>query len=147
MTWLISACLTGEHCRYDGGTCRIREIADLLEKGDAVTVCPEQLGGLPTPRMPSEIRNGRVYNKQGKDVTENFLRGAEAALSAARKSRCTKAVLKEGSPSCGLHTVYDGTFSGKRIEGKGIFAAMLENSGVICLNENEFMEAMKNESV
>lgn len=109
---LVSACLAGVRCRYDGSSSPVEEVELLVERGRAVPVCPEQLGGLPTPREPAEIEGGDgfavlegralVRNRQGEDVTGTFLRGAEESLRLARLARCTRAVMREGSPSCGV---------------------------------------------
>ena len=147
MTWLISACLAGQKCRYDGGSCLIEEIRRLAETGDAVTVCPEQLGGLSTPRCPSEIAGAEVITDQGENVTAAFVHGAEKALAIAMENGCTHAVLKEGSPSCGLHWVYDGTFSRVKTGRQGIFAEMLEKTGILCMNENEFLGEMGDKNI
>ena len=97
---VVSKCLAGEPCRYDGGDNLVPEVRALVERGEAIAVCPEVLGGLPTPRTPSEIQtDGRVRSKQGEDVTEAFLRGAERAMEICRENGCTAAILKARSPS------------------------------------------------
>lgn len=135
---LISACLAGFNCKYSGGNNLSEEVRKLYESGRAVPVCPEQLGGLSTPRRCSEIRDGRVFDTEGNDVTEYFEAGALKALAVCRKNGCQKAILKEGSPSCGTRWIYDGTFSHTRIPGRGIFAAMLEQEGTELMNEEEY---------
>ena len=121
---LISACLLGEPCRYDGKAQPCEEAKALAGQYELVPVCPEQLGGLPTPRTPSEIQHdGRVVD------------GARAALAIARERGCKRAVLKSRSPSCGVHEVYDGSFKGVVIPGRGIAADMLANAGLDVVDE------------
>ena len=128
---LVSACLLGEPCRYDGAAMPCPEVIKLADAHELVPICPEQLGGLPTPRIPSEIRpDGRVIDRTGQDRTDAFIAGAHEALRIAREHGCTHAVLKSRSPSCGLHQVYDGTFSGTIIPGRGITATLLANEGI-----------------
>ena len=138
---LVSRCLTGECCRYDGGHNLVPEIRELLERGIAVPVCPEQLGGLPTPRTPSEERDGRVVMRDGTDVTENFRRGAERALAIGQEQDCVCAVLKAKSPSCGCGTVYDGTFTRTLIPGDGVFTRLLKQAGIpACTEKDDWRE-------
>ncbi|MCS7115070.1 MAG: DUF523 domain-containing protein [Nitrososphaerota archaeon] len=127
---LCSACLLGIRCRYNGKSALNRKVVELLKTETLIPVCPEQLGGLPTPREPAEIRGKRVITRSGKDVTENFKRGAEQVLKLARLFNAKEAILKQGSPSCGCGKVYDGTFTGKVVEGYGITAALLKKNGV-----------------
>ena len=134
---VISACLAGINCKYDGDNNINKKIVELLAQGKAIAVCPEQLGGLSTPRVPAEIVNGKVINKNGLNVTENFIKGANETLRIAQIVGCKKAILKENSPSCGLHNVYDGTFSGVKIRGVGVTAKLLIDNGIEVLNENE----------
>ena len=140
---LISACLAGENCKYSGGNNLVREIRELYERGEAVCVCPERDGGLPVPRDPAEIIDGRVISIHGRDVTDYYIRGAEIGMEVCRQNRCTTAVLKANSPSCGPHAVYDGTFSHTLVNGRcGIFAAMLKEAGVQCLDEEEYVQSV-----
>ena len=127
----------GVNCKYSGGNNLNERVLRLGEKHTLIPVCPEQLGGLSTPREPSEIIGKRVINKSGRDVTENYVRGAEETLKTARAYNCRCAVLKERSPSCGTKEVYDGTFSKTVVSGKGITAALLENNGIEIYNEND----------
>lgn len=137
---LVSACLLGERCRYDGSSKPNREVILLSKKEELIAVCPERLGGLDTPREPSEITGGdgndvlegraRVVSKDGKDVSENFVRGAHAVLEVAQKKGITEALLKSKSPSCGCGKIHDGTFSGKLKEGDGVTAALLKKNGI-----------------
>jgi uncharacterized protein YbbK (DUF523 family) len=131
---LISACLCGVNCKYNGQNNLNEECLELLKKGEAILVCPEQMGGLETPRTPSEIKiiNGetKVYTKDGKDVTNNYLRGAEEVLKLAKELNIKKAILKRKSPSCGCGEIYDGTFSNTLIKGNGITANLLIENGI-----------------
>ena len=127
---LLSRCLTGGCCRYDGGTNLVPALRVLVERGLAVPVCPEQLGGLPTPRCPSEIRGSRVVMRDGTDVTDAFRRGAERALAIGLDAGCTCAIVKAKSPSCGAGAIYDGTFSGALVPGDGIFVRRLREAGI-----------------
>lgn len=140
---LVSACLCGRDCKWDGGNNKNQELIDYMKamEGKAVfhEVCPEQMGGLSTPRPASEIRVGvgTVINAEGNDVTAEFERGAKEALAAAREFGCTLAILKERSPSCGCHGVYDGTFSKKLVDGMGKAAELLTANGIQVIGESE----------
>ena len=134
---LISACLLGCACRYDGKSKPHPLAVELARRGLAVPVCPEQLGGLPTPRKPSERRGGRVVMADGQDVTAEYRRGAEEALHLARLYGCTAAVLKERSPSCGKGQIYDGTFTGTLTAGDGVTAELLTAGGIKVYGESE----------
>ena len=137
MRLLISACLLGCRCRYDGASKTQPWVAALAERYELVPVCPEQLGGLPTPREPSERRADTVVSRSGADVTAQFRRGAEQALHLARLYGCKAAVLKERSPSCGSGEVYDGTFSGRLTPGDGVTAALLKANGIAVYGESD----------
>lgn len=135
----VSACLAGCSCRYDGKSHEIEGIRELVEKGEAVPVCPEELGGLPTPRLCAEIqKDGHVRNTAGIDVTQEYQTGAKKALEICLKHGCTKAILKSSSPSCGCNGIYDGSFSHSRIPGDGIFAQMLKEHGIRCIDDTEW---------
>ena len=135
---LISACLLGVQCRYDGGSKPVMPTVALMEQYHLIPICPEQLGGLPTPRPASEIgTDGRVRNRLGADVTVEYLAGAEAALRVAQENGCRLAVLKEKSPSCGVGKVYDGNFSGKLVTGDGITVRLLQKHGIRVIGESE----------
>ncbi len=138
--YVVSACLAGEPCRYDGGCSPCPAVQRLIRAGQALPVCPETLGGLPTPRVPSEIRGGRVVAKDGTDVTDAFTRGAEEALRLAQENGCAAAILKARSPSCGSGEIYDGTFTGTRVPGEGVFARMAREAGLEIWNEETFTE-------
>ncbi|MFW5501265.1 MULTISPECIES: DUF523 domain-containing protein [unclassified Maridesulfovibrio] len=127
--YIVSGCLAGLCCRYDGGDNADERVMKLVSEGKAIPVCPEQLGGLTTPRPPCEIVEGRVLSNQGEDVTEQFRRGAEEALKLAKLADSRKAILKARSPSCGIGKIYDGTFGGNLIDGDGLFADMLRKEG------------------
>ena len=126
---MVSACLAGLHCRYDGRSNHMPEVAELVASGLAVPVCPEELGGLPTPRDPSERIGDRVMSCEGRDVTAEFAAGAEAALYIAEEYGCSAAILKARSPSCGCGRIYDGTFTRTLVEGSGLFAELLLKKG------------------
>jgi uncharacterized protein YbbK (DUF523 family) len=134
---LISACLLGIPCRYDGKEGNEIDVSLLLEKYNLVPVCPEIYGGLQTPRIPSERVSDKVIMKDGRDVTENYRRGAEAALKLAKKFNCKFAILKERSPSCGKGLVYDGSFSGTLTEGNGVAVDLLLGNGIRVFGESE----------
>ena len=135
---LASSCLLGCECRYKGDGCKCDALIKLAESNTIIGVCPEQMGGLPTPRPPAELqRDGRVVDRAGKDVTEAYRLGAEEVLELARAHRCTLAVLKERSPSCGRGQIYDGSFTGRLTEGSGVTARLLEEHGVQVYGESE----------
>ncbi len=128
---VVSACLFGRRCRYNGTSVPFPPLTEMLaERYTLIPVCPEELGGLQTPRSPSELVAGRVITREGDDITEAFLLGAERALDIAKKNGCGRALLMERSPpSCGYGLVYDGSFGGTLVPGKGVFAALLESNG------------------
>lgn len=132
--YIVSACLAGLPCRYDGTSRPCAEVIELCRAGRALPVCPESLGGLPVPREPAEERNGKVMTRYGKDVTEAFECGARAALAQAA-GQCGKAILKAKSPSCGFGKVYDGSFGGRLCNGNGIFAQKLLDAGFELFDE------------
>lgn len=134
---LVSACLLGVACRYDGKRKPNEAVIALKEKYNLIPVCPEIMGGLPTPRLPSEIRGETVIMENGEDVTDKYSKGAEETLRLARLFGCGKAVLKEKSPSCGSGRIYDGTFSKILTEGNGITAGMLLANGIRVAGETE----------
>ncbi len=133
---LVSACLLGENCKYSGGNNKNEAAIALAEYFELIPVCPECFGGLPIPREPSEIRNGRVYSKSGKDLTKAFVLGAENTLYIAREKNCPAALLKENSPSCGFGKIYDGSFSGKLTEGNGLTAELLSKNEIAVFGES-----------
>ena len=129
---IVSACLAGYRCRYDGAVKPDPEIVDLVKNGKAIPVCPEMLGGLPCPRVPAERSGGgsRVLSRDGKDVTDAFSLGAQETLRIARLYECGHAILKARSPSCGKGTIYDGTFSGTLRIGNGLTTELLLQHGI-----------------
>jgi uncharacterized protein YbbK (DUF523 family) len=137
MKLLVSACLMGLCTRFDGESKANSQVLALAGGHSLIPVCPEQLGGLPTPRPASELRGGRVINRLGVDVTAAFVRGAEEACQVYRLCGCEAAVLKLRSPSCGKGLVYDGSFSGTLTAGDGVFAALLKARGVAVYGEDE----------
>ena len=129
MKIMVSACLLGENCRYDGGNNKDDRIAALAEDHELIPVCPEVMGGLSIPRIPSEIRDGAVINREGRSVDTEFRSGAQKCLEIAMKERPDLVILKSRSPSCGVRQHYDGTFTGKLTEGPGITADLLIRNG------------------
>ena len=140
MRILISACLLGCRCRYDGASKPLDRAAELAERHTLVPVCPEQLGGLATPRPPAERQGDRVVTREGADVTAQYRRGAEEALRLCRLFDCQAAVLKERSPPCGCGAVYDGTFTGTLTAGDGVTAELLRAAGVPVYGESRLDE-------
>ena len=134
---LISACLLGCDCRYDGKNCYKEQIEQLKDQCILIPICPEQMGGLPTPRIPSEIQNESVINKEGIDVTAQYKKGARLALEIAKLNDTKVAILKSKSPSCGKGIIYDGTFTGNLIEGDGTTVQLLKENGIAVYTENE----------
>lgn len=145
MKLLISACLLGLPCRYDGASKPLSEAAlgRLRERFELVPVCPEQLGGLPTPRTPSERIGDRVVMKTGEDVTAQYRRGAQSALTIARLTGAGAALLKERSPSCGKGRIYDGSFTGTLTDGNGVTAQLLLENGFAVFGESEIEALMQ----
>ena len=134
---LISACLLGEKTRYDGGSNLVEGLADFTKFYDVVPFCPEVEGGLSTPRIPSEICRSAVINKERTDVTRYFEHGAHKALNICSFLGIRLAILKDGSPSCGVHEIHNGKFDGRKIPGMGVTAAKLQEKGIKVLNEEE----------
>jgi len=132
---LCSACLLGIKCRYNGKSKKNRKVIELAKKEILIPVCPEQLGGLPTPREPAEIKGKRVFTKSGKEVTKNFQKGAEEVLKIAKLFGIKEVILKQKSPSCGLGKIHDGTFRGKLIKGKGVTASLLKKNKIKIISE------------
>ncbi|MBE5929486.1 MAG: DUF523 domain-containing protein [Lachnospiraceae bacterium] len=139
MRILVSACLLGVNCRYNGIPKEDAAVKGLLSRKDIalIPVCPEQLGGLPTPRTPSERKGDGVVSSEGEDRTEAFNRGALEALRLAKLYGCEAAILKERSPSCGNKEVYDGSFTGIVVPGEGVTAELLRKNGVKVFGESE----------
>ena len=137
MTILVSACLLGCPCRYDGKSKPSDAVLALVEHHTLIPVCPEQMGGLATPRVPAERKSDGVFTESGVDVTEQYRRGAEEALRLAKLYGCTYAILKARSPSCGSRQIYDGSFSRTLIPGDGVTAQLLKAHGITVLGESE----------
>ncbi|MDD3746373.1 MAG: DUF523 domain-containing protein [Anaerostipes sp.] len=134
---LVSACLLGVNCKYNHGNNENEEVKKLMKNHCLIPVCPEIMGGLPTPRVPSEIKGDKVVTETGKDVTKEFEAGARETLKIAKMYHCKRAILKEKSPSCGCGQIYDGTFSHTVIEGDGLTARLLKKNGITIQNEHE----------
>lgn len=143
MKLLVSACLLGCRCRYDGASKSHPAVEALAARHELVPVCPEQLGGLSTPRPPAERQGDRVVTESGTDVTEQYRRGAAEAAHLCALLGCQAAVLKERSPSCGKGQVYDGTFSRTLTDGDGVTAAVLAEMGVPVYGESQVEELLK----
>jgi len=147
MRILVSACLLGINCKYNGGNNKNENVLNLIEKYILIPVCPEQLGGLSTPREPAEIvggngsdvlsREAKVVTNSGKDITQMFVKGAEETLKIAKMFKAKIAILKDGSPSCGVKHIYDGTFTHRIKSGSGVTASILKKSGMIVISEVE----------
>ena len=140
--YLVSACLVGINCRYDGKSTLNKDLEKLLKDGKAIVLCPEVLGGLDTPREPCEIRvldgERKVVSKSGRDCTDAFKRGADIALQVCKAAGITEAILQNRSPSCGCGKIYDGSFSGKLIDGNGMTAELLKQNGIRVFNEDNW---------
>ncbi len=134
---LISACLLGLDCRYDGKNCFNDKVLELRKYANLIPVCPEQMGGLSTPRDPSEIVGNRLISNKGTDVTAYYDKGADMALKLAQINDCKYALLKQKSPSCGCGLIYDGTFSGRTIKGNGNTTKLLSENGIICYSDED----------
>lgn len=132
---LVSACLVGVNCKYSGENNDAEAVREYLKDKNFVPVCPEQLGGLQTPRPTCEIVDGKVINEHGLECTEHFFSGADEVLKIAKLVKAEVAILKEGSPSCGVNKIYDGSFSGKKIEGSGITARLLKDNEIRVISD------------
>ena len=137
---VVSDCLTGVKCRYNGTAFPCGQVIRLVETGEAVSVCPEILGGLATPRSPAEIVGEQVLTIDGENVSVQFHKGAEIALQIALNKGCTGAILKSRSPSCGVGQIYDGSFSGRLKAGSGIFTRLLVSKGISVRTEEDCHE-------
>ena len=138
---LVSACLVGINCKYSGGNNFNQKIFDLVKEGKAIPICPEQLGGLKTPRKPVELKviDGKRYaiDNEGNDVTENFERGAIEVLKLAKSLNINKSILQPRIPSCGVNKIYSGNFDNKLIDGNGILADLLIENGIEVFTPDE----------
>lgn len=126
----VSACLLGENCKYNGGNNYNKKLVDFVKDHEVIALCPEVLGGLPTPRLPAEIVNGLVKQENGKSVDDEFKKGAKKALDTVKKNKVDLVILQSRSPSCGVNNIYDGSFTGKLIEGRGVFAKILMENNI-----------------
>ena len=140
MKIMISACLAGENCKYNGGNNRNEKVLQLMAEHDVILVCPEQMGGLPTPRVPSELRDGVVTARDGRIVDREFREGAAKCLEIARQEQPDLIVLQPRSPSCGVKQRYDGTFTGTLVEGSGVTAQLLMENGFRCVDVEDLRE-------
>ena len=138
---LVSACLLGENCKYSGGNNYSPAAAALAERFELIPVCPEQLGGLPTPRVPAERVGDRVLTRDAADVTDAYRLGAEKTLETALANGVKRAALQERSPSCGCGAIYDGTFSGRLVPGDGVTAALLREHGIEIIKGSQAQDA------
>lgn len=129
MKILVSACLLGENCKYSGGNNYSEKVAAFIKGHTVIPICPEVLGGLPVPRTPAELVNGTAMTKDGRSVDAEYRLGAQLALDIARREQPDVIILQSRSPSCGVKQIYDGTFSGTRIPGQGVFAALAMQEG------------------
>lgn len=140
MKIIVSACLLGKNCKYNGGNNLNQGVLEFIEGHEVIGVCPEQLGGLSTPRLPAEIVAGLVTNKEGVSVDNEFRKGAQEALAVALENKVDLAILQSRSPSCGVKEIYDGSFSGKKIKGQGVFAKLLSARGIKVLDAEDVAE-------
>ena len=136
----VSACLLGENCKYNGGNNLSEKLVNFLKDHEVISVCPEVLGGLPTPREPAEIVNGIVKRKDGVSVDDKFRKGADAAYKIVAKQEVDLVILQSRSPSCGVNTIYDGTFSKTKISGDGVFAKMLKDNGIKVMDVADILD-------
>lgn len=143
---IVSACLCGENCKYNGGNNNNEKVKNFIKDKDVMYVCPEQMGGLSTPRNPAEIvgnaknvlsGKGRIISNTGVDVTYEFIKGARAVLEIAKEKNVKLAILKAKSPSCGKGLVYDGTFTGNKVIGNGVTTQLLIDNGIEVINEDD----------
>lgn len=134
---IVSACLLGENCKYNGKNNKNDKVLEFIKDKQVIPICPEVFGGLSTPRVPSEIKDNNVVNKDGIDVTKYFIDGANKTLSIAKKYNVKKAILKQKSPSCGYGKIYDGNFNGNIIDGYGITAKLLKENNIDIITEED----------
>ena len=137
MKIMVSACLLGENCKYSGGNNRREKVLEYIKGHEVFPICPEVMGGLPTPRVPAEIVDGVVMSKAGVNVDREYRLGAEKALEIAKREKIDLAILQPRSPSCGVTEIYDGTFTGRRIPGQGVTAALLIEHGFCVIDADD----------
>ena len=142
MKIMVSSCLLGENCKYNGSNNYNKNVIEFVKGHEVIAVCPEVLGGLSIPRNPAEIVDGVVMTKENESVDYEFRKGAEIALKQALDGQIDLAILQSRSPSCGIKQIYDGSFSGKLIEGKGVFAEMLSKAGIKIIDVEELTEQL-----
>ncbi len=140
MKIMVSACLLGQNCKYNGGNNYCDKVASFLEGHEVIPVCPEVEGGLTIPRIPCEIVNGIVTNKRGESKDKEFRSGAKKCLQKAIDEKVDLVILQSRSPSCGVKQIYDGSFTGKLIEGKGVFAELLSENGIKTMDLSDLLE-------
>lgn len=135
----VSSCLLGVNCKYNGGNNYSEKVAEFVKGHEVYEICPEVLGGLPTPRESSEIVNGIVSHKDGTSVDAEFRRGAELALKIVKDNGIELVILQSRSPSCGVNTIYDGSFNGKLIPGQGVFTRLLTENNIKVMDVSELL--------
>ena len=136
----VSACLLGHNCKYSGGNNRSQKVLDYIEGHEVIPVCPEVTGGMPTPRVPVELKDSKAINRDGEDVTEFFQRGVEKTMEKLDGQNINLAILQPRSPSCGCKQIYDGTFTKTLIDGKGMFAQALADAGIPMMDGDDIPE-------
>lgn len=146
MKVIVSACLAGDNCKYNGGNNLNKKMMDFFQAHEIIKVCPEVLGGLPTPRPSAEIVDGQVMNTEGKNITKEFTLGAQRAFEIVEKENPDLIILQSRSPSCGIKQIYDGSFTGKKILGHGLFAALCIEAGYNVLDIEDIDEYISKES-
>lgn len=140
MKVIVSACLAGDNCKYNGENNLNQKMMEFLKSHEIIKVCPEVLGGLPTPRPSAEIVGGKVMNTDGKNITKEFFLGAQRAFEIVQQEKPDLIILQSRSPSCGIKQIYDGTFSGNKIPGHGLFAELCIKAGYKVLDIEEIDE-------
>ena len=140
MKYAISKCLCGENCKYNGKNNLDLKIKELEENNEVILICPEVFGGLPIPRIPFELKNGKAINKEGLDITDKVLKGCEIAFKMIKENKIDKVILKENSPTCGVNFIYDGTFTHTKIKGMGLLTKMLKENNIIVISDVDFNE-------
>lgn len=140
MKIMVSACLAGENCKYNGGNNRNDKVQQLMSEHEVITVCPEQMGGLPTPRVPSEVKEGIVTARDGRNVDREFRTGAAKCLEIALREQPDLIVMQSRSPSCGVKQRYDGSFTGKLVDAPGVTAQLLMENGFRCVDVEDLSD-------
>ena len=140
MKYAVSKCLCGYNCKYNGNNNLKEKIKELEENDECIIICPEVFGGLPIPRIPFELQNDRAINKEGIDVTDKVIEGCKIALAMIKENGVTKVILKENSPTCGVHYIYDGTFTHTKIKGMGLLTRMLKENNIEVISDEDYYE-------